>query len=602
MRAIIQVVLAFSLFAIGVVVGVTWRGLDPGAPRTETSASETSTAEGETQPDSATPSPAEAAEAFRDLFARLTSAGDDPGDERGGSRPSKDEAFESLRAAMARGDRDGVMRAIHDLEARRDELAPEDLDALAELLRDADADNIHALSRALVQLGGVEGARRVLAFAAEADVPMRVRHEALWSIADLPPAESAKIAPDLVSFLQSAPGADLERTAARVYGRIHGERGVEALLGLLGPGSTVPANAVLDAIGDVARPADASALIDLAARETWTRHERESLLRSTTRLLAREGQSERLLELLGAPPAGVSRQAIARALADVADSLGTGVLEAALHESAGDPRAQEELARALARRGSAEDLRALLDAAADPDVALDRRALARALSETNGRDTAPILLELFREGGDREVLEPLARGIFRSGDREATAELLRTLESETDPARRRSVARALEEAGGSLGRDQLLAMLRDASDPEVARGLGQALERLHPEIAREAADLFARAETPSERMAFARILEERRDPQSLDLLAQALRTESDDRARWEYARLLGRRGEEGIAEVARFLREESDEGRRHSALWGLEASEPGRATEVRGLLIEIARADVSPSIRGQAAE
>src|SRR5690606_38953620 len=301
-------------------------------------------------------------------------------------------------------------------------------------------------------------------------------------------------------------------------------------------------------------------------------------------------------------PAGVSRQAIARALADVADSLGTGVLEAALHESAGDPRAQEELARALARRGSAEDLRALLDAAADPDVALDRRALARALSETNGRDTAPILLELFREGGDREVLEPLARGIFRSGDREATAELLRTLESETDPARRRSVARALEEAGGSLGRDQLLAMLRDASDPEVARGLGQALERLHPEIAREAADLFARAETPSERMAFARILEERRDPQSLDLLAQALRTESDDRARWEYARLLGRRGEEGIAEVARFLREESDEGRRHSALWGLEASEPGRATEVRGLLIEIARADVSPSIRGQAAE
>jgi HEAT repeat protein len=86
------------------------------------------------------------------------------------------------------------------------------------------------------------------------------------------------------------------------------------------------------------------------------------------------------------------------------------------------------------------------------------------------------------------------------------------------------------------------------------------------------------------------------------LLGSRLRGETDSRAEWEMARILGRIGEEGVAEVAAALRSEPDERHRHSLLWGLEASRRPVALEARSLFIEAASGDPSPSIRAQAAE
>jgi HEAT repeat protein len=68
------------------------------------------------------------------------------------------------------------------------------------------------------------------------------------------------------------------------------------------------------------------------------------------------------------------------------------------------------------------------------------------------------------------------------------------------------------------------------------------------------------------------------------------------------ARILGRIGEEGVAQLEGALRSDADERHRHSRLWGLEASRRPVAPEARSLFVEMAGADPSPSIRAQAAE
>jgi HEAT repeat protein len=105
-----------------------------------------------------------------------------------------------------------------------------------------------------------------------------------------------------------------------------------------------------------------------------------------------------------------------------------------------------------------------------------------------------------------------------------------------------------------------------------------------------------------ERISFAQMLERISAPGTAEILGRQLRGETDSKAQWEMARILGRFGEEVIAQLEESLRGTVDERARHSLLWGLEASRRPAAAEAQAVFLEAARSDRSPSVRAQAAE
>ena len=214
------------------------------------------------------------------------------------------------------------------------------------------------------------------------------------------------------------------------------------------------------------------------------------------------------------------------------------------------------------------------------------------------------MLELFRSSRDEAVLEPLARGLARNASKETMESLLGILEPGGDAWQRRALARALEDgSSAALGVDRLLALLHGEKDQEVASSLARAMSRLYPSaLEGRAVELFQTATTPVERIAFAHVLEKISSPDTAEVLGQQLRGETDSKAQWEMARILGRIGEDGVAQLADVLRNDGDERHRHSLLWGLEASRRPVAPEARSLFVEMAGSDPSPSIRAQAAE
>jgi HEAT repeat protein len=521
----------------------------------------------------------------------------------GGSR-TREESLAALREALASGDRWEARRALRDLEQSSGEpLLPEEIDELGGLLGTADRDLLRDLSRALAAAGGTEGLSRVLGFLEDSTQPLERRRQALDGLSELPPERAAETIGALTGFLEKEPPPDLERSAAHAIGRLAGEKGVETLLGLARQHPGIRAEAVFDAVGDFGTPGDAKALLDLLGGD-WSPGGTMSLLRSSARLAARGGDSSALLDLLRQPPAGLSREMVARALGDASRDVGTGLLGDALRETAGDRHAQEAIARALVWSGGREGLDVLLEAASNPDVNLDQRVLAHALRDFQGQAAVPFMLELFRSTRDEEVLEPLARGLARNATRETMEGLLDVLASGGDAWQRRAVARALEESGSAaLGAERLLSLLRGEKDQEVASSLARAMSRLDPSaLGGSAAELFEGAASPVERIAFASMLERTSAPGMAGILGRQLRGESDSRAEWEMARILGRIGEDGVAEVAAALRSEPDERHRHSLLWGLEASRRPVSPEARSLFIDVAGGDPSPSIRAQAAE
>jgi HEAT repeat protein len=255
-------------------------------------------------------------------------------------------------------------------------------------------------------------------------------------------------------------------------------------------------------------------------------------------------------------------------------------------------------------QGGKEGLETLLDAAANPDLKLDQRVLARALNDFQGEAAVPIMLDLFRSSHDEAILEPLARGLARNAGKETMESLLSLLEPGGDAWQRRALARALEDgSSGAPGADRLITLLHGEKDQEVASSLARTLTRLYPSaLDGRAVELFQNATSPVERIAFAHVLEKISAPDTVDVLGRQLRGETDSKAQWEMARILGKIGEEGVAELAETLRSDSDERHRHSLLWGLEASRRPVAAEARSLFVEMAGTDPSPSIRAQAAE
>jgi hypothetical protein len=308
--------------------------------------------------------------------------------------------------------------------------------------------------------------------------------------------------------------------------------------------------------------------------------------------------------MLRETPAGISRETIARAISESSHDLGTGFLGDALKEVGDDRRAQESLACALARSGGREALEALVEADSSLEAGLDPNVLARALQEFRGKDAVPLMMDLFQDGGNEEMLHSLARGLVRNGDSETMNELLGLLEEGGGVQRRRAIAGALEEGSNSaLSRDLLLSMIRGEKDREVALSLARSFSRLYPEdLAEQAGELFDGATTPVERIAFAHILEKELPEGARDRIALQLQRETDERAQWELARILGGLGDSGVTRLAGILRGEQDEGKRHNLLWGLEAAGRRGSVPVSDLILQMASEDPSPSLRGQAAE
>jgi len=528
--------------------------------------------------------------------------------ERGGGgwfgRRSREESFVAFRDALASGDVWEARNALHDLaDGNGEPLSSEQLQELGALLGTADRELMHDLSRALAMAGGKEGLTLVMGFLEDSNQPLERRRQALDGLSNLPPEKAGEVVPALADFLSKSPPPDLERSAANAIGRLTREKGVETLLGLLGTHPGIRAEAIFDAVGDVGAAGDSKALLALLGGD-WSPGAKASLLRSSARLAARDGDASALLGLLREPPPGMSREMVARALGDASRDLGTGLLRDALQETAGDRQALEAIARALVWQGGKEGLETLLEAAANPELKLDQKVLARALGDFQGEAAVPYLLEMFRSSGDEEVLEPLARSLARNAGKETMESLLGLLESGGDAWQRRAVARAIQDgSAASLDADRLLALLHGEKDQEVASSLARAMTKFHPSaLDGRAAELFQAATSPVERIAFAHVLEKTSTPGTAEILARQLRGETDSKARWEMARILGRIGEEGVAQLADTLRETPDERHRHSLLWGLEASRRPVAAEARSLFVDMAGADPSPSIRAQAAE
>ncbi len=521
-----------------------------------------------------------------------------------GPRSTREESFHAFREALASGNQWEVRRALHDIErSRGDPLTPEQLQEMSGLLSSADRDILHDLSRALAVVGGKEGLSLVMGFLEDSTQPLERRRQALDGLCDLPPERAAETIPALAEFLQKGPPHDLERSAANAIGRLTREKCVETLLGLLRTHPGIRGEVIFDAVGDIGGQADSKSLLSLLGGD-WSPGAKMSLLRSSARLAARGDGGSAFLDLLREPPAGVSREMVARALGDASRDLGSGILRDALWETAGDRQAQESIARALIWQGGKEGLETLLEAAANPEMKLDQRVLAQALNDFRGEAAVPVMLDLFRSSRDEGVLEPLARSLARNATKETMESLLGLLEPGGDAWQRRALARALEDGGSAaLGADRLLELLRGEKDQEVASSLARAVSRNYPSaLEGRAVDLFQSADSPVERIAFAHMLEKISAPGTAQVLGRQLRSETDSKAQWEMARILGRIGVEGIDQLAGALKSDSDERHRHSLLWGLEASRRPVAQEARSLFEESARTDPSPSIRGQAAE
>ncbi len=525
------------------------------------------------------------------------------GDGRGATERTREESLLAFQKALASGNQWDARNALRDLERGEGDLSAEQLQELSGLLASADRDLVRDLSHALVVAGGKEGLSLVMSFLEDSNQPLERRRQSLEALSDLPPERAAEAVPALAEFLQKGPPPDLERTAANTIGRLAREKGVETLLGLLSSHPGIRAEAIFDAVGDVGGPGNSKALLGMLGGD-WSAGAKMSLLRSATRLVARGEDASGLLGLLREPPAGVSREMVARAVGDASRDLGTGLLRDALRETAGDRQAQEAIARALVWQGGKEGLDVLMEAVANPELKLDQRVLAQALNDFQGEAAVPLMIDLFRSSNDEKILEPLARGLARNANKETMESLLGLLEPGADAWQRRALARALEDgSSAALGADKLVELLHGEKDQEVATSFARALSRLHPaDLDRQAAELFQNATTPVERIAFAHVLEKIAAPGTAELLGQQLRGETDSKAQWEMARILGKIGQEGVAQIAGALQSDSDERHRHSLLWGLEASRRPVASEARSLFVEMAGADPSPSIRAQAAE
>lgn len=391
----------------------------------------------------------------------------------------------SLQAALAAGDSHAARRALHEMSVDPDaSLTEEELGAWMETLSETPLDLMHEVARFLARTGGAAGAELVAAWVAEADdVPMDFLHRAIHGLADVPPELRGEVAPVLEGLLVDGElSHDLLRSAAHAYARLHVDDdagkggGFDALMGLLRERPEISPVAVLEATREFGTADNIGTLLGLLAEGSdWSRRETQTILNAVGSLAARSGEGEALLELLENPPESVSRSEIAAMFRDTKHDLGAELLKEAIAATRGDPRAQEMIARGLARSGR-PGLEALFEASQDPEIGLDPTRLARALTES-GREAVPMMIDLLGSHESPGVIEPLARAVFENGGGEAVSGLLDQIGGDAAVERRRGIAQALGDSFARVDPGRLMDLLERSNDQEISEGLSRALVR-----------------------------------------------------------------------------------------------------------------------------
>jgi HEAT repeat protein len=554
----LKVALVLFIFAAGFACGFLFRGAPPEAPEPVTQAP---------RPENARAPAAQStrlggsrnAVAARDDEDRESESKDEDGPRE---RRSRAELLADLQVALERDDRRAAYRAMEELAEPGQPLTGEEIELLEGLLDSVDGEAIELVSAALVRNGGVAGFEAVMAFASDPEVSLESRRFALQAVARAPAELAERVAPAIADFMESGMPGELQAVAAHALGRLMGERGVDTLLGLLEDRPRVRPDAVFDAIAEIGRGEDTDTLLEVLSGDL-DRRSRFRLLRAIGEISGREGDGSALIDLLQNAPDGLSREAIAEAIAESSHRMELSTLRRALELAAGDSNAQASIAAAVARQGGKAGLDILVEAMSDPNIAMDKRTLARALGEYEGPDGHPLRLELIRQSRDGEAIESLAFDIARQGDSTSINELVKMLEGGNDD-QRISVAHALRGGSpGSLSLDRLLGALRTEPHPEVSgqlagsigslygtegltrvadiisdssnverreallHGLGQSWEQ-DPARARELYVRFAGTDpVPELRQQAIEIMQERGDPSLIQPLETLLAEESD---------------------------------------------------------------------------
>ena len=519
---------------------------------------------------------------------------------------TRGEIMAGLQAALASGNKDDLGEMLEDLaDSSGEPLSEEELLFLGGLLTEENSDHLHALTQALIMAGDERGVEIVMGFLDNNENTLANRREILDSIERLPPERAKQVAPELADFIASDPHRELQSKAASAYGRMHGDEGVESLIGLLDDRPDIKPEVLFQAMGSIAGKEELGSMIDLMDND-WSREQKRSLMESIGRASLEDGDPATLMELLKEQPPGMSQRLVAEGIENLSHDLDTDFLADALREVPDDPRAQESIARAMARNGGKEGLELLLEAAADPEFELNDRALARALREASGQEATSAMMDLLANSNREDIVETLARGLSRNADKATMGAMLDILESSPHPEQRRAIARAIEEGNrNGLPPERLLDLISKENDSNIARDLGRSLERLYPDfVAEQAGSLFENAESAAERVAYARLLSRQSDGAGLSNIAEQLWRETDREAAHEMARMLGR-NDDGIRQAREILSNPEvhrDGENRHSILWGIHSGSNSQNQQASNFFLQIAASDRSPHMRSQAAE
>ncbi len=519
---------------------------------------------------------------------------------------TRGEIMAGLQAALASGNKDDLGEMLEDLaDSSGEPLSEEELLFLKGLLTEENSDHLHALTQALIMAGDERGVEIVMGFLDNNENTLANRREILDSIERLPPERARQVAPELADFIASDPHRELQSKAASAYGRMHGDEGVESLIGLLDDRPDIKPEVLFQAMGSIAGKEELGSMIDLMDND-WSREQKRSLMESIGRASLEDGDPATLMKLLKEQPPGMSQRLVAEGIENLSHDLDTDFLADALREVPDDPRAQESIARAMARNGGKEGLELLLEAAADPEFELNDRALARALREASGPEATSAMMDLLANSNREDIVETLARGLSRNADKATMGAMLDILESSPHPEQRRAIARAIEEGNrNGLPPERLLDLISKENDSNIARDLGRSLERLYPDfVAEQAGSLFENAESAAERVAYARLLSRQSDGAGLSNIAEQLWRETDREAAHEMARMLGR-NDDGIRQAREILSNPEvhrDGENRHSILWGIHSGSSSQNQQASNFFLQIAASDRSPHMRSQAAE
>ncbi len=545
----------------------------------------------------------------RDLAPREKNARQDEeenGEAAEKTTATRGEIMAGLQDALASGNKDDLSALLYELaDSSGEPLSEEELLFLEGLLTEENSDHLKELTHALIMAGDERGVEIVMGFLDNNDNSLANRREILESLERLPPERAKEVAPDLADFIASDPHRELQAQAARAYGQMHGDEGVDSLIGLLDDRPDIKPEVLFQAMGSIAGKEELGSMIDLMDND-WSREQKRSLMESIGRASLEDGDPDTLMKLLKEQPPGMSQRLVAEGIENLSHDLDTDFLADALREVPDDPRAQESIARALARNGGKEGLELLLEAAADPEFELNDRAFARALREASGSEATSAMMDLLANSNREDIVETLARGLSRNADKATMGAMLDILESSPHPEQRRAIARAIEEGNrNSLPPERLLDLISKENDSDIARNLGRSLERLYPDfVAEQAGSLFENAGSAAERVAYARLLSRQEDGAGLSNIAEQLWRETDREAAHEMARMLGR-NDAGIRQAREILSNPEvhrDGENRHSILWGIHSGSSSQNQPANDFFLQIAASDRSPHMRSQAAE